>query len=107
MGSEQPFVNFEWTDFEARYGFSQLVYPREGPEQLANAMKIAVDQPDAKTWRMRIAFDRNVYKDREDREGFLENFQKALAEFLENPLALIWPEGCPQLCDSNADTAEA
>lgn len=69
-----PFINFEWTDLTRRHGFVQHVHSRQGPEQLSNPMKVAVDQPDTGTWRMRTAFDCSLYKDA-DREQFFTLFR--------------------------------
>jgi hypothetical protein len=86
-----PFLNFEWTDFESRHGFAQQVHTKEGNEQLSNPIKVAVDQPNPRTWRMRTAFDRVVY-DQDSRERFFDVFEECLCKVLTDPLAPIWPD---------------
>jgi len=85
-----PFVNFEWTDFESHHGIRQLVHQREGHEQLSNPMKVAVDQPDPSTWRMRCAFDGHCHKT-EDQDRFFVLFEATLNALANDPLTLIWP----------------
>lgn len=89
MQGEFPFVNFEWTDFESRHGFSQLVHQKQGPEQLSNPLKVAVDQPELNTWRMRTAFDKAVYP-QSDYERFFTLFEECLSAFIVDPLAPVW-----------------
>lgn len=87
-----PLINFEWTDFSRRHGFSQHIHTRQGGEQLSNPMKVAVDQPDVGTWRMRTAFDCTLYKD-EDRERFFTLFRENLSTLLTDPMSPVWPVG--------------
>ena len=93
-----PFVNFEWTDFAQRRGFSQVVHIAEWAETSMQSLKIAVDQPDQQSWRMRVAFDKRQYTYRL-RERFFVYFEQALYSLLERPLDLVWPVlpgNCPQ-----------
>jgi hypothetical protein len=86
-----PLINFEWTDFDSRQGFSQVPQPRQGEEHgVCNPLKLAVDQPDRFTWRLRAAFDTKLYE-HEDRERFFTIFKECLRAMLHDPLAPIWP----------------
>jgi len=90
-----PLVNFEWTDFEVRNGFRQLVRLREGQEQLSHDLKVAVDQPDRHSWRMRVSFDWKLYG-QEDQDRFISLFQTSLFALMERPLVPIWAEKAVQ-----------
>jgi len=87
-------VNFEWTDFESRHGFTQLVQCREAGEYLQNPLKVAVDQPDPFTWRVRMAFDTALHG-QEGRDRFFAIFQQSIRGLLLDPLQLIWPDAAP------------
>eukprot|EP00928_Gymnodinium_smaydae_P030424 TRINITY_DN22635_c0_g1_i2.p1 TRINITY_DN22635_c0_g1~~TRINITY_DN22635_c0_g1_i2.p1 ORF type:complete len:1320 (+),score=256.20 TRINITY_DN22635_c0_g1_i2:390-3962(+) len=87
-----PMVNFEWTDFESRQGFTQLVQTRSGAEMILNPLKVAVDQPSRGTWRMRNSFDCAVY-DHARRERFFELFHECVRFMIEDPLVMVWPDG--------------
>lgn len=87
---EIPFVNFEWTELESHHGFSQMPFSRSGAElSLQNPLKVAVDQGDSGTWRMRTAFDKDIYGE-DDRERFFNSFMRGLRSLLEDPLELVW-----------------
>lgn len=83
-------VNFEWTDFSQKGGFTQHARPRGGTESSPRPLCICVDQPDQETWRLRVGFDPMRY-DEERREQFFRLFEKALHALLTNPLDLVWP----------------
>jgi acyl-coenzyme A synthetase/AMP-(fatty) acid ligase len=89
---DSPLVNFEWTDFDSKHGFSQMPHLRRGPEMgVCNPIKVAVDQPDRNTWRMRTAFDTSIYGP-DDRERFFTIFEECLRQLVIDPLALVWPK---------------
>merc|ERR1719193_1397250 len=102
-----PFVNFEWTDFESREGFSQVVYPKQGQEQLSNPLKVAVDQPDKNTWRLRTAFDKSAYPYQHDRQRFFTLLEECLDALIGDPLEMVWRAGPPEGRSSDSATAAA
>merc|ERR1712139_247570 len=84
-------INFEWSDFDSHQGFVQLPQPRQGQEHgVHNPLKLAVDQPDPHTWRLRTAFDTAHYE-RCDREHFFSCFRECLRAIVSDPLGLVWP----------------
>lgn len=92
-------VNFEWTDFEERHGFVQKVSLTENNESSFYPLRVALDQPDRTSWRMRVMFDRELY-DEAARELFFTHFETSLQCFLHDPLRMVWPE------DTHADQPE-
>lgn len=84
-------VNFEWTDFDEAHGFAQHVNLYDGNENARHPLKVAVEQPDRDTWRMRVAFHCRKFDD-EQRNLFFEMFERSLHTLLEDPLKLVWPE---------------
>merc|ERR1712224_435647 len=51
-------VNFEWTDFDERQGFSQYARLSWRGEASSYPIRLAVDQPDNDTWRIRCSFNK-------------------------------------------------
>jgi len=90
MQYDMTFVNFEWTDFEERYGFTQHVNLIERSESSFHPLRIAVDQPSRDAWRMRVAFHKTQYNE-ERRNRFFELFERSLHKFVESPLEPVWP----------------
>jgi len=84
-------VNFEWTDFEELHGFVQHINLDQRTETAWHPLKIAVEQPDRETWRMRVAFQRYRYGE-EDRKQFFDFFDRSLRTFLTSPLDFVWSE---------------
>merc|ERR1712083_331669 len=78
-------VNFEWTDFEERHGFAQKVDFTEGREGSIHPLRVAVDQVNPFTWRMRVSFAKEHYNEAL-REEFFELFERSLHALLERPL---------------------
>eukprot|EP00746_Dinoflagellata_sp_MGD_P065707 gnl/MRDRNA2_/MRDRNA2_273475_c0_seq1.p1 gnl/MRDRNA2_/MRDRNA2_273475_c0~~gnl/MRDRNA2_/MRDRNA2_273475_c0_seq1.p1 ORF type:complete len:252 (+),score=33.79 gnl/MRDRNA2_/MRDRNA2_273475_c0_seq1:57-758(+) len=85
-----PFINFEWTDFESRHGFSQTTEIRKTHERTQGPIKLAIDQPDRTSWRIRATFDDNVYP-LARREAFFEYLKQSFLRLLEEPLKPVWP----------------
>lgn len=94
---DMTFVNFEWTDFEERHGFTQHVNLIERAESSFHPLRIAVDQPSRNAWRMRVAFDKKQYND-ERRTKFFTLFERSLQKFVETPLEPVWPDGRTTPC---------
>jgi len=84
-----PFVNFEWTDFEERQGFSQNIRTFECAESSFYPLRVAVDQPNRDSWRMRVVFDKEKYSE-EQRIQFFDLFERALHALLWHPLDPVW-----------------
>lgn len=64
---------------------------RESAEFLANPLKVAVDQADRFSWRVRMAFDTKLYG-QERPDQFFALFQQNVRNLLVDPLQLIWPD---------------
>eukprot|EP00930_Biecheleria_cincta_P039361 TRINITY_DN27064_c0_g1_i1.p1 TRINITY_DN27064_c0_g1~~TRINITY_DN27064_c0_g1_i1.p1 ORF type:complete len:1328 (+),score=219.18 TRINITY_DN27064_c0_g1_i1:54-4037(+) len=88
--SELPFVNFEWTDFEERHGFSQIVDAGRSDTSVQTPMKLVVDQPDSQSWRVAATFKTSLYKE-DARKRFFPLLDEALLNLIEDPLKLVWP----------------
>jgi len=88
-------LNFEWTDFQEKQGFSQYVNCGERAESSFHPLRIAVDQPDKDVWRMRVSFQEGAF-DEQQREQFFQLFEKSLSMLRESPLELVWPTDCPK-----------
>merc|ERR1712079_929411 len=89
---DSALINFEWTDFTERHGFTQRVSTGERGAGSLNPLRIAVDQPNGEEWRVCAAFEKHRFGPRR-RERFFEYFEMALRALLERPLDLVWPEG--------------
>merc|ERR1712048_1248487 len=83
-------VNFEWTDFEEKSGFSQHIQFHEMGEKSFHPLRIAVDQPEHDVWRMRIVFQEGRFTE-EQRRHFLVLFERSLRQLRDSPLELVWP----------------
>jgi len=87
---ELPFVNFEWTDFEERQGFSQIVDGGRNDTSVSTPMKLVVDQPDSRSWRVVATFKSSLYKDAAQKRFFLL-LDEALGNLIDDPLKMVWP----------------
>jgi len=92
---DMTFVNFEWTDFDARQGFTQRIAQGEHGEASFYPLRVAVDQPTRDAWRMRVVFCKKVYSEWRCNQ-FFDDFQKSLHGLLVTPLAPVWPESTEQ-----------
>lgn len=97
-------INFQWTDFESRHGFTQLVEVSQNPEWSVNPLKISVDQPSRSAWRLRVAFKDALYS-AERRGCFLQYLGDAISALAERPLAPVWPTGAPAAGERRALSA--
>jgi hypothetical protein len=92
------FVNFEWTDFQARHGFCQVPQTSLRDERLLNPMKISIDQPEAETWRMRLIFDKKLYTSQQQNK-FVEDLADGFRMLITAPLTPAWSELCGEVVD--------
>merc|ERR1712232_1463582 len=83
-------VNFEWTDFDERQGFTQTVELSESWETSFHPLRIAVDQPNRDAWRLRVAFNKTKYSETQ-RNSFFDIFESPLHSLVRNPLEPVWP----------------
>jgi len=83
-----PFVNFEWTDFEERHGFTQIIDSSRRETTLQSPLKVAMDQPDRHSWQLRVSFDTNRYP-AEEQNKFFDLLEQSLEQLMDNPLALV------------------
>jgi len=87
---EMTLVNFEWTDFDQRHGFTQHVRMMNHNESSFYPLRVAVDQPSRDCWRMRVAFNQRRHN-MERRTLFFDLFEKSLRSFVWHPLDAVWP----------------
>lgn len=86
-----PLVNFEWTDFEERHGFTQHVTVCERNESSPHPFKVAVDQPGRDVWRIRAVFAKRYYTEYHSKR-FFDLVDQSFRTLSEDPLQLAWPE---------------
>lgn len=99
---EVTMVNFEWTDFDERHGFSQHVPFNERGTSSQHPLQVSLDQPSREAWRMRVSFDKMRYP-QERRNLFFDYFERSLKSLIEVPLAPVWnDDGSVGGCDPRA-----
>merc|ERR1712226_654738 len=86
---DMPMVNFQWTDYDQRHGFTQRPSVVHWREVSVNPITIVVDQPEHHLWRLRVSMAMAVYSS-EQRARFCDAFTDALSTMVFRPLAPVW-----------------
>uniref|UniRef100_A0A7S0FYZ2 Condensation domain-containing protein n=2 Tax=Pyrodinium bahamense TaxID=73915 RepID=A0A7S0FYZ2_9DINO len=85
-----PWVNFQWTDFEAHHGLRQINDLGTWSGHLSNPISIVVEQQDELSWRLCANFDAKKYSP-EARERFFKGLVGTMENLVSDPVALAWP----------------